>query len=185
MNQILTKARHTVGGKLLLTAGAVTGAVLLPQLVHLIGAVSGVGSALGELLLPMHFFVILAGFLAGPAVGFSVGACAPLISHLLSGMPSETVLPFMMIELIGYGLVAGLLSETKINGFLKLFVAQLGGRLLRAAAVLVAVYAFNLQTIGVVSIWNTVRVGLLGILLQWCLLPLLLSWLNRSETDRD
>lgn len=185
MTQILTKARHTVGGKLLLTAGAITGAVLLPQLVHLIGAVSGVGSALGELLLPMHFFVILAGFLAGPAVGFAAGACAPLISSLLSGMPSETILPFMMIELIGYGFAAGLLSETRLNGFLKLLAVQLSGRLLRASAVLIAVYAFDLKTIGVASIWNTVRVGLLGILLQWCLLPLLLSWLNRSETDRD
>lgn len=185
MTQLLTKARHTVGGKLLLAAGAIAGAVMLPQLVHLIGAVSGVGSALGELLLPMHFFVILAGFLAGPAVGFAVGACAPLVSHLLSGMPSETVLPFMMIELIGYGLAAGLLGKTRLNGFLKLLSVQLGGRLLRAAAVLVAVYAFDLQAVGVASIWSTVRVGLLGILLQWCLLPLLLSWLDRSETDRD
>ena len=185
MTQILTKVRHTVGGKLLLTVGAIAGAVLLPQLVHLIGSVSGVGSALGELLLPIHFFVILAGFLAGPAVGLAVGACAPLISHLLSGMPTETILPFMMIELIGYGLVAGLLSETRLNAFLKLLSVQLGGRLLRAAAVLIAVYAFDLKTIGVESIWNTVRVGLLGILLQWCQLPLLLSWLNRSETDRD
>ncbi len=185
MTQILMKARQTVGGKLLLTVGAITGAVVLPQLVHLIGSLSGVGSALGEMLLPMHFFVILAGFLAGPTVGFAVGACAPLVSSLMSGMPKEAVLPFMMLELIGYGIMAGLLSKTKFNGFLKLLAVQLGGRALRAVAVLTAVYAFDLQTVGVASIWSTVRVGLLGILLQWCLLPLLMSYLNRSETSRD
>lgn len=183
--ELLKKRLGTVSGKLLLTAGAITGAVLLPQLVHLIGAASGVGSALGELLLPMHFFVILAGFLAGPAVGVAVGFFAPLISHWLSGMPLLHVLPFMMIELIGYGLVAGLLSKAKCNSFFKLLAVQLGGRLLRASAVLLAVYVFDLQTVAVASIWNTVRVGLLGILLQWCILPLLLYWWNGAERSHE
>lgn len=178
MIQSLTKARRTVGGKTILTACAIVGAVALPQIVHLIGTVSGAGSALGEMLLPMHFFVILAGLLAGPAAGVTAGAIAPLLSTLLSGMPRETVLPFMMIELIGYGLIAGILCEVRLNSFVKLLAVQVGGRLMRAAAVLVAIYAFDLQTVSVASIWNMVQSGLLGILLQWCIIPLLMFRLD-------
>ena len=61
MINALKQARCTVKGKVLLTVGAIAGAVALPQVVHLIGAAAGVGTALGELLLPMHFFVLLAG----------------------------------------------------------------------------------------------------------------------------
>ena len=184
MIQTIAKARKTVKGKFLLTVIAILGSVALPQLVHVVGRLSGVGTALGELLLPMHFFVLLAGMLAGPAVGLVTGACAPLISYLLSAMPRETVLPFMMIELIGYGLIAGLLSEVKLHSFIKLLIAQVGGRVLRSAAVLVAVYGFHAETVSVSSIPNMILSGLVGILLQWCILPLILFRLNAME-DRE
>ncbi|MBO5294437.1 MAG: ECF transporter S component [Clostridia bacterium] len=184
MIQTIVKARKTVRGKLLLTVIAVLGSVALPQLVHVVGRLSGVGTALGELLLPMHFFVLLAGLLAGPAVGMVTGACAPLVSYLLSGMPREAVLPFMLIELVGYGLIAGLMSEVKMHSFVKLLVAQVGGRVLRAAAVLIAVYGFHLETVSVSSISNMIVSGVIGILLQWCILPLILFRLNASE-DRE
>lgn len=181
MMQSIAKARKSVKGKLLITVGAIIGSVALPQLVHMIGRISGVGTALGELLLPMHFFVLFAGLLAGPAVGVMTGACAPLISYLLSGMPRETVLPFMIIELIGYGLAAGLLSEMKMHSFFKLLIAQVCGRALRAAAVLAAVYVFDVQGVAVSSIWNMVILGVLGILFQWCIIPLLLFRVNAWE----
>ena len=184
MIQAIVKARKTVKGKLILTVASIVGSVALPHLVHVMGRLAGVGTALGELLLPMHFFVLLAGLLAGPAVGMVTGACAPLISCLLSGMPREAVLPFMMIELIGYGLVAGLLSEVKIHSFFKLFIAQIAGRVLRATAVIVAVYGFHSESVKLASISNMIVAGLLGIFLQWCILPLILYRLNISE-DRE
>ena len=182
---VVSKLRQTVRGKLLLTACAVAGAVALPQLVHLIGAFSGVGTMLGELLLPMHFFVLLAGFLAGPAVGAATGALAPLVSILLSGMPRATVLPFMMSELLGYGLMAGLLCNLRINRFSKLLIAQIVGRALRAGAVLLAVFAFGSNAVPISSIPNMIRTGLVGILLQWCILPLLLARLNAMENNNE
>ncbi len=181
MIQAIARARYTVKGKLLLTVMAIVGAVALPQLVHVAGKAAGVGTALGELLLPMHFFVLLAGLLAGPAVGAATGACAPLISFMLSGMPRAAVLPLMTIELIGYGLAAGLLSRVKLSSFLKLLIAQLCGRLLRALATFVAVSAFELPGLSVASVWNAVGTGLIGILLQWCMLPLILFCVNASE----
>jgi len=181
MLQAVAKARNTVKGRILLTVAAIVGAVALPQLVHVVGRAAGMGTALGELLLPMHFFVLLAGLLAGPAVGAVTGACAPLISCLLSGMPRVAVLPFMTVELIGYGLAAGLLSKSKISAFLKLLIAQVCGRLLRALATLVAVGVLDVSGISIASVWNGVVAGLLGILLQWCMLPLILFCVNASE----
>lgn len=183
MLQSVLKLKNDLKGKLLLMACAVAGAVALPHLIHVIGAISGVGTSLGEVLLPMHFFVLLAGLLAGPAVGAATGAFAPLVSSLLSGMPHATVLPFMMIELIGYGLVAGLLSESKMNSFCKLLIAQIGGRALRAVAVLISVYGLEWQAVGVASIWQSLSMGLFGILLQWIVLPLLLYRIQSAEKE--
>ena len=45
---------------------AVAVSVLLPQLFHAVGAVSGLGAALGSTFLPMHLPVLLAGLIAGP-----------------------------------------------------------------------------------------------------------------------
>ena len=182
---VVSKLRQTVRGKILLAVSAIAGAVALPQLVHLIGAFSGVGSMLGELLLPMHFFVLLAGFLAGPAAGAATGALAPLVSFLLSGMPRATVLPFMMIELLGYGLMAGLLCKVRINRFSKLVIAQIVGRAMRAGAVLLAVFAFGSNALPISSIPNMIRTGLIGILLQWCILPLLIARLDEMENNHD
>ena len=42
-----------------------------------------------------------------------------LASFLLSGMPMLAVLPFMMIELCAYGLVAGLLREIKLPSLVR------------------------------------------------------------------
>lgn len=48
---------------------AVLAAVAVTQVFHLLGAASGLGTALGEAFLPMHLPVILVGLLAGPYEG--------------------------------------------------------------------------------------------------------------------
>jgi hypothetical protein len=51
-------------------------------------------------------------------------------------------------------------------------------------AVLFAVYALHTQALPVASIWNSLRIGLPGILLQWCILPLLLYRIDRMENRK-
>ena len=83
------------------TAGAILAmlsAVALPQLVHLLGGSMGVGTALGEMLLPMHLPIILAGLLIGPYAAGIAGLLSPLVSFALTGMPMAAMLPFMMIH---------------------------------------------------------------------------------------
>ncbi|MCI8360282.1 MAG: ECF transporter S component [Clostridiales bacterium] len=153
---------------------AVIAAVALPQLFHAAGLLSGAGSALGAAFLPMHLPVLLAAFLGGPVVGLTAGIVSPLISFLLSGMPSADLLPFMTLELAGYGLAGGLMYKVKLPVIVKLLVAQLAGRAVRALSVLAAVYLLHAQTVQPASIWNMVTVALPGIVLQWVLIPLLM-----------
>lgn len=162
---------------------AVAGALALPQLVHWLGAVSGMGSALGETLLPMHLAVILAGLFAGPLVGLAAGTISPAVSFLLSGMPAAAVLPFMTVELAGYGLAAGLFASVRMPAFFKLLIAQVAGRALRSAAVLIAFYGFG-GGLPVASIWTSIVTGLPGIVLQWALVPLIVFWVERMAARK-
>ena len=150
---------------------AITASVILPQLFHAIGAVSGTGNAVGAALLPMHIPVILAGFIGGPCAGFIAGIISPLASFAISSMPVAILLPFMAIELGVYGLTAGLLSKVKLNSFAKLVVVQLAGRAARALAVLAAIYILGNTALTVASICEFVTAGLFGIILQWAFIP--------------
>lgn len=174
----------SIKAKTLALVTAVFAAVALPQLFHALGAVSGLGTALGESFLPMHLPVILVGIIAGPAVGAVTGLFAPLISFALSGMPVAAVLPFMMVELCFYGLTSGVLTKIKMPVILKVVLAQIIGRLARLAAVFAAVTFFDITSVTVSSVWNAVLTGLPGIILQLVLIPLLVFWWNnRRQND--
>lgn len=164
---------------------AIVSAVALPQVFHGLGAVSGLGTLLGEAFLPMHLPIILVGLLAGPYAGAISGIMAPLISFMLSGMPRAAMLPFMMIELCAYGFFAGLFKNVKLPSLAKVVTVQTAGRVVRAAAILLAVYGFGSTAVPVAVIWKSILTGLPGIVLQWCLLPLTVFWVeNRSKNEQ-
>ena len=154
------------------TVLAIVAAVALPQLFHVIGAVSGQGTMLGVAFLPMHLPIIFVGLIAGPAAGAIAGAAAPLASFLLSGMPMLAMLPLMMVELFAYGLVAGLLREVKLPSLVKVVIVQLAGRVVLTAATAIAVFAFG-SSKTVAATWTSdLAAGLPGLALQWALIPL-------------
>ena len=93
------KPRLSLRAKTIYTIAAIAGAVVLPQIFHTLGAVSGLGTSVGEAFLPMHLPIILAGLLAGPLVGAVSGFLAPIISYALSGMPLITMLPLSLIHI--------------------------------------------------------------------------------------
>lgn len=177
----------TVKAKTVAALLALVCSVALPQFFHLVGAVSGLGSSLGEAFLPMHLPVFLVAFFAGALAGFTVGFSAPIVSFLLTTllqnpMPALPMLPYMVIELSVYGLLAGLLRSRlpRIPVFFDLLLAQLGGRAVRAIAIVIGVYGLN-SSIPVSTIWTSVLTGLIGLLLQWVLVPLLVSYVERRE----
>ncbi|MBQ9947512.1 MAG: ECF transporter S component [Oscillospiraceae bacterium] len=175
MNNTITLNKKKLVAKASTLIIAIAGAVALPQVFHLIGWISGTGAAVGTALLPMHIPVLLAGFMAGPVIGGVAGVISPIISFLISGMPAAAILPFMMIELGVYGLTAGLLSRTKLNSFISLVLAQLAGRIARAAAVLIAVYFLGNSQLTPMAAVEFITAGLFGILIQWALIPALMQ----------
>lgn len=180
----LTLTKSNLKTKALTAAIAVVAAVALPQIFHLIGMVSGLGSVLGETLLPMHLPVFFAALIGGPLVGLIVGAASPLLSFAIAGMPAAAMLPFMVLELAGYGLSLGLMSKTKMPVVAKLAVALVAGRAVKSAAILFAVFAVGNTAIGVPVIWNSILTGLPGIVLQLVLVPLAMFWYdNRAKSD--
>ena len=157
------------------TVLAIVAAVALPQLFHVIGAVSGQGT------MP----IIFVGLIAGPVVGAIAGAAAPLASFLLSGMPMLAMLPLMMVELCAYGLVAGLLREVKLPSLAKVVIAQLAGRVVLTAATAIAVFAFG-SSKAVAATWTSdLAAGLPGLALQWALIPLAAYWTESLIAKRN
>lgn len=173
------KPQISIKAQTLAAAGAIIGAVALPQLFHFIGKMSGVGTALGEIFLPMHLPIILAGLLAGPYVGIISGLLAPLVSFAISGMPSAAMLPFMMVELAFYGFSAGLLSASKFPSIVKVVISQLVGRAAKTVAVAFAVYTLGNSALSISSIWLAITKGFPGLLLQWILIPLIVYWVEK------
>ena len=158
--------------RVLLSMIVVAAAVALPEVCHLLGRALGVQTALGEMLLPMHLPVMLAGMLGGPVTGLVCGAVSPLVSFALTAMPKMAMLPFMTVELAVYGLCAGLLRRTNLPSLGQVMLTQLAGRIVRAIALAIAIYAFGFTGLPISVVWTSITVGLAGILIQWAVLPL-------------
>lgn len=147
-------------------------AFLLPAAAHLTGTPV-------RLVLPMHWPVILAGLVYGWRAGLLVGAAAPTVSYLLSGMPLPAVLPAMTLELAAYGFLAGLLRQRfHWNGFLCATAALAGGRLVFlavAASAGVALPTFSTY------VKAAILPGLPAAVAQLVSLPPLAAWWVRHE----
>ena len=123
MEQRLSSPRQPLAQRLAFGGLFLALGILFPLLFHLLPARSG------EIFLPMHIPVILAGMVLGPALDAAVGALTPLLNTLVGSMPPPARLPFMMIELGVYALAAGLCyRKARLPLPLSLAVTQLAGR---------------------------------------------------------
>lgn len=102
----------------------------------------------------------------------------------LTAMPGSAMLPFMMLELFSYGLLAGLLKDVKLPSIVKVLAVQVGGRTIRALAILFAVYVIGSNRIPAAVIINSIRTGMIGIVLQWALIPLILYRVNSVSKEQ-
>ncbi len=168
--------------KTLATILTVISAVVLPQIFHWIGSVSGSGVVPGIAFSPMHLPIIIAGLIAGPWVGAIAGVLSPVVSHLLSGMPVAKQLPFMMIELFGYGLASGFLRYVRLPNIAKVLLTQVFGRVLYMLLAVVSVYAFKNTSMSIFGIWQSVPTCLPGIILQLAFIPLLIYRIENTKT---
>lgn len=132
---------------------------------------------IGKQFAPMHFPVLLCGFIAGPVWGTVVGGVAPLLRHLLFGVPylyPDAIR--MMVELGVYGLAAGLfyryLPKKPFGIYVSLLSAQFFGRLAWGLmAYLISVFDQNNPFFIEMVMTATVSGSLIGIAIQLLLIP--------------
>lgn len=125
----------------------------------------------GPKFVPMHFFVLIAGFLFGWRAGMMTGVISPMLSYGITHMPPIAILPETMLELAAYGFAVGVLREKNFNILTALLSAMILGRLARFFFVL----AFGLQT----DPLKYFQASLPGIILQIILIPLIIYFLQR------
>lgn len=126
---------------------------------------------LGPRFLPMHLFILIAGFVFGWRTGVLVGVLSPILSYSLTHMPPLVILPEIILELAVYGLAIGLLRERKMNIWVALVSAMVLGRLARLATVM----AFGLRT----DFMGYLQLSWPGVLLQLALIPLIIYLLQK------
>jgi len=145
MNQMSSVKRACI------TAVCIALCYVLPLAFHAIGA--------GSVFSPMHIPVLLCGMICGGFYGAVCGIAGPVLSSVLSGMPSTTALMFMGPELMAYGLITGLLMQfirTK-NLFADLYISMVGAMVLGRVVGGIASAIFYLGNGGTFSIaaWAT------------------------------
>jgi uncharacterized membrane protein len=158
--------------KLVYTAFFCALGVLLPQVMHALGA--------GPVFLPMHIPVLLCGLVCGIAYGAIAGLVSPLLSFLIFSMPPPLVLPLMMLELPVYGLSAGLLyKKLKLPLFVSLPAAMIAGRIAYALMFWFLLLGNTAPFAPGTTVWAAVSMavvtGLPGIVIQLVLIPLLIN----------
>lgn len=152
---------------------------VLPITFHAVG--------LGSVFSPMHLPVLLCGLLCSWPYGLFCGVAGPVLSCIMSGMPSPAVMVYMVPELCAYGLAAGLGMEWIRTGktvrdvYLSLIPAMLLGRVV-GGAVQAAVYLSSARSYSVAMWASAYVVGTLpGAAAQLVVLPGLVWALTQAR----
>jgi len=88
---------------------------------------------IGNMLLPMHFPIIICGLICGAGYGALAGVITPLLRSFIFGMPPLfPIAAAMAFELAAYGAVAGLvyviIQKNKGSVYPALIISMLSGR---------------------------------------------------------
>lgn len=147
--------------------------ILLPRIFHFLA-----GSTAGSVFLPMHFAVLIAALTMGIISGSIVAGTSVIFSYLLTGMPSLARLPYMLIELVIYSILLGAFNK-KFNSYISLTLTIVLGRIVYAGVLFAAINWIGLPTYGI-SVIQSIKVGLPGIIIQLLTVPVISIILNKG-----
>ena len=165
MERTIRKTVERLTEETLFIIMTVASAVILPQLLHIIGIQIGVGGQLGQMFLPMYLPVMMLGFYRGPITGAIIGALSPVVSFALTGMPAEKLLPYIAIELVATGVLAGLLAKVKMPSVLRVLSVQALAKVVRLVA-FAAVMLVRSGSINATSLTAGIVTSIPGLVLQ-------------------
>lgn len=167
------KAKYIIGTILLSGVG-----VALPRIFHVLA-----GASAGATFLPMHIAVLIAALVFGITSGSIVAGSSIILSYLLTGMPNLARLPYMLIELLIYAVLLGLFNK-KFNKYVSLVATIILGRVLYAGVLFVAINVFGFETYGI-SVIESIKAGLPGILIQLAFVPIIAKGLEKGIKLHD
>lgn len=156
--------------------------VLLPMFCHYLPIAQA-----GTVLLPMHLPTFIGGMILGPTYGMILGVLSPIVSCLVTGMPSSSFVLFMVAELAMYGLVSGLMYQYlnlythKYGMYISLISAMLLGRLAYALMLFTASLILQVELGGFTSVMASLLMGMPGIVIQLILVPLVVKSLENAH----
>lgn len=109
----------------------------------------------GKMLCPMHFPILLCGFICGPWYGLFIGFVAPLLRFMIFGMPVIFPTGIMMcFELAAYGFFSGAFYARTQKIFLSLIFGIIAGRLAR----IIVYWIFNIL-FQIPLTWEVIFIG--------------------------
>ena len=141
---------------------------------------------IGNMLLPMHLPVLLAGFVVGGPSAMAIGAVAPLLRSMLWGMPPLFPKAISMaFELAAYGAVSGIVysagKKSRKSVFVALISAMVAGRIVWGIVSLIFYgmtgNSFTVSLFAAEAFVNAIP----GIILQLVLIPLIVSALKKNK----
>jgi len=155
-------------------------AVGIPFLAHFVNPMAG------PIFLPMHLVIIAGGLLFGWRFGLMLGIVSPTLNFLVTGLPPEILLTQITIEVVAYGLIAGILrAYTRLPLIITIALSMLAGRLI----LLISLQFLQTPTNPWVMVSNATKTGWPGIVLSLVLLPLilprLLRWLKKPTNPHN
>ena len=160
-------------------------AALFLALAFVLPMVTGHVPQVGNMLCPMHFPILLCGFVLGVPWGLAVGFVAPLLRSVLFGMPPMfPIAVSMAFELAAYGLVSGLVwrrvKHTLPMMYAALVTAMVAGRLVWGAVrfVLAGLTGSSFPFSAFLS--GALLTAVPGIIAQLILIPLILTALQKA-----
>ena len=161
-------------------------AALFLALAFVLPLLTGQVPKVGNMLCPMHFPVLLCGFVLGGPWGLAVGFAAPLLRSVLFGMPPMYPIAIAMaFELATYGAVAGFMYR-KVQHTLPMIYATLvtsmvAGRLIWGAVrfVLAGLSGSGFPFSAFLS--GAVLTAVPGIVAQLILIPLIVAALQKAK----
>ena len=167
------------------TRGIVLAALFL-ALAFVLPMITGHVPQVGNMLCPMHFPILLCGFVLGGPWGLAVGFAAPLLRSVLFGMPPMfPVAISMAFELATYGFVSGIVyrrvQHTLPMMFATLISAMVAGRLVWGAVrfILAGLTGSSFPFSAFLS--GALLTAVPGILAQLILIPLIVNALTKAK----